>query len=649
MINCCHKWQDISLPSLRGRGQRVGLLFLLMKKLFTILFATLSATTSLHAQTTTPAWQKFVNNADDNVLLDFSYAGYHHGTELPVDEKGVNVLAKKLGYKVYNVCDYGAVPDDGKSDRKALEDIIEKICGRNKTTGKLNAKPKAKAIIYFPEGEYILHSKDDNTTNAETGKVTSNTLNLVMGHVIIKGAGRDKTFLTMEDPMLPTDPKVMYSSPKMISIRHNGGGDNNILATVTGSAKKGDMSIEVDDASKIKVGDWVKLFLLSKDKNAIKEELYPYDVQASMSNINGSGEKEGVNVVDRHQIKAIEGNRVIFEEPIMHAVNPAYGWDIRTYAHYEEVGVEDLTFKGKAKDNFHHHAGWQDDGAYKPLDFMRQVNSWVRRVDFVSISECMTFSECANCLFLDSEISGNRGHSSVRMQHSARGFIGKVWDHSNGYLNDDKNFTGYKENLGQYHACGISKQSIGNVIWQCHWGDDSCFESHATQPRASLFDQCCGGFMQFRMGGDINQLPNHLDDLTMWNFNCLAINPNDPVPFNWWVKNTWNGWYKTLPPTLVGFHGKNVSFKEDEMKLNENQGKEVLPGSLYEAQLSRRLGSTPQWLIDAKNITTGIESVKTFENTDNSDKTYDLNGMPVGKNYKGVVVKKGKKMLNGVM
>lgn len=614
-----------------------------MKKIFTILFAALSATASLHAQTTTPAWQKFVNNADDNVLLDFSYAGYHHGTELPVDEKDVNVLAQKLGYTLYNVCEYGAIPNDGKSDREALEKIIEKICGRNKTTGKLNAKPKAKAIIYFPEGEYILHSKDDNTTNAETGKETSNTLNLVMGHVIIKGASRDKTFLLMEDPMLPTNPKTLYSSPKMISIRHNGGKDNILLATVTGSAKKGDMSIEVDDVSQLKVGDWVKLTLLNNDKKVIEEELKPYALQESMETLIN----KGVHVVDRHQIKAIDGKRIIFEEPIMHAVNPAYGWEIKTYAHYEEVGVEDLTFKGKAKDNFHHHAGWEEDGAYKPLDFMRQVNSWVRRVDFVSISECMTFSECANCFLLDTEISGNRGHSSVRMQYSARGFIGKVWDHSNGYLNDDKQFKEYKENLGQYHACGISKQSIGNVIWQCHWGDDSCFESHATQPRASLFDQCCGGFMQLRMGGDKKELPNHLDDLTMWNFNCLATNPNDPVPFNWWIYNESTGWYKTLPPTFVGFHGKNVSFKEDEMKLNENQGKEVLPGSLYEAQLTRRLGSTPQWLIDAKNITTGIESVKTFEDTDN--KTYDLNGMPVGKNYKGVVVKKGKKMINGVM
>lgn len=358
-----------------------------------------------------------------------------------------------------------------------------------------------------------------------------------MGHVIIKGAGRDKTFLLMEDPMLPTNPATLYSSPKMISIRHNGGGDNAILATVTGSAKKGDMSIEVDDASKIKVGDWVKLTLLNNDKKVIEEELKPYTLQESMETLIN----KGVHVVYRHQIKAIDGKRVIFEEPIMHAVNPAYGWEIKTYAHYEEVGVEDLTFKGKAKNNFHHHADWEDNGAYKPLDFMRQVNSWVRRVDFVSISECMTFSECANCLFLDSEISGNRGHSSVRMQYSARGFIGKVWDHSNGYLNDDKEFKEYKENLGQYHACGISKQSIGNVIWQCHWGDDSCFESHATQPRASLFDQCCGGFMRLRMGGDKKELPNHLDDLTMWNFNCLATNPNDPVPFNWWIYNESTG------------------------------------------------------------------------------------------------------------
>ena len=49
-----------------------------MNKLVSLLFAALSAAASLHAQDT-PAWQKFVDKADDNVLLDFSYAGYNHG------------------------------------------------------------------------------------------------------------------------------------------------------------------------------------------------------------------------------------------------------------------------------------------------------------------------------------------------------------------------------------------------------------------------------------------------------------------------------------------------------------------------------------------------------------------------------------------
>ena len=221
-----------------------------MKRIFPLIIAALSATTSLNAQNT-PAWDKFVNNADDNVLLDFSYAGYDHGKTLPKDYSDVNEMAKELGYKIYNVCDYGAVPDDGKSDRDALLKVIKAIG---------NSNPNANAIIYFPEGEFILHSIDDDTYEVQENgskKQVSNRIDISMGHLIIKGAGRDKTTLTMTAEMQPTDPKVMYSSPHMMQIRHNGGGDNVILAKVTGSAKKIDMSFEVDDASKLLVGDWV--------------------------------------------------------------------------------------------------------------------------------------------------------------------------------------------------------------------------------------------------------------------------------------------------------------------------------------------------------------------------------------------------------
>ena len=584
---------------------------------------------SLAAQEeTTPAWQNFEKGNADNVLLDFSYAGYHHATKEPAD-------VYTLGYTVYNVEDYGAVANDEKSDRAALEAIAKKI-GR---------KTEANAIIYFPEGRFILHGPEDDTTDS-SGKKASTAINLVMGHVIIKGAGRDRTTLAMTAPMQPTNAKVLYSSPIMFSLRNNGvkDADLKIYANVTSTAKKNAMSLTVDDASKLHAGDWVCLHLLNADEKVVKAELNGLTVLPSMTNL-----KAGVEVVDYHQIKSVSGHTVTFEEPIMHAVNPAEGWVIREYRHYEEVGVEDLTFEGRSTEYFHHHQSWEDDGAYKPLNFVRLVNSWLRRVNFKSVSEAMTVQDCANVSCYDVEISGNRGHSAIRMANSSRGFIANVWDHSDGYLNSDTKFKQRKENLGQYHACGVSKHAIGNVIYNCLWGDDACFESHATQPRATLFDDCKGGFMQLRMGGDKSQLPNHLDDLTLWNFECTVTNPTE-FPFEWWWPDD-NKWYKTMPPTLVGFHGTEVSFEESQIKLNENQNLTVSPFSLFEAQLQRRLGYLPDWLqrLDKRAVVTMIAppvcDKKVTRGKERPAVRYDLSGRRVTGTYRGLVVADGMKWI----
>ena len=75
----------------------------------------------------------------------------------------------------------------------------------------------AKAIIYFPKGEYILHTAADDVD----GK--SQTIQLLMGGVILKGDGRDQTVIKMDAPNQPTNPSVMYSSPVMLEIKHNSG------------------------------------------------------------------------------------------------------------------------------------------------------------------------------------------------------------------------------------------------------------------------------------------------------------------------------------------------------------------------------------------------------------------------------------------
>ena len=67
------------------------------------------------------AWQDFVEANEQNVLLDFSYAGYKHGEEEPPE----NIW--ELGYKKYDITKYGAIPNDGKSDREAFKRILEEL------------------------------------------------------------------------------------------------------------------------------------------------------------------------------------------------------------------------------------------------------------------------------------------------------------------------------------------------------------------------------------------------------------------------------------------------------------------------------------------------------------------------------------------
>lgn len=560
------------------------------------------------------AWKKFMMQTDDNVLLDFSYAGYMHGEVAPPDvmidfdtpltdaagNKYYNgyLTGGAQGsaiYKVYNVEDYGANGNDEVSDRPALIKILKEAMGCKEKTDEDGGKTlryhiggdNANAIIYFPVGKYILRGGDD----AETIE----TLRLTMGNIIFKGAGRNKTTIEMAVKNNATDPSKMWSTPNLIEFKHNS--DLKEPTAVTGDAEKGTFSIEVASTSGIKAGDWVCVSLKNNDPALVAEELAPHSLSSNWTELKDNG----VQIYDYHQVKQVSGNTLTFYEPIMRKIEAKWGWKVNQYPHYENVGVEDLTFMGHSKPDFKHHGSADDDGAFKPIQMIRLTNSWMRRVNFESVSEAHSFVSCANVSAYDIEISGNRGHSAIRSQASSRVFIGKVYDHSDGFIatNAGGNQLGERmEGAGQYHGCGVSKQSMGAVIWNVRWGDDSCFESHATQPRATLIDRCQGGFVAWREGGDINQLPNHLNDLTIWNMQATKVvyDPGWNGKWIWWDDN--NQWWKNLPPVIVGWSGETVSFdtSENQIKYFESLNAPVSPNSLYEAQLKLRLGYVPAWL-----------------------------------------------------
>ena len=557
------------------------------------------------------AWQHF-KTGENNVLPDYSYAGYNHGESAPQG-------AFSLGYQVINVKE--RMTAKNMTAREALISILqEKGMTKVNGTNKLNAN--AKIVIYFPAGDYVLHNDDDNTRDESKQKDAvdsknnnvSSGIEIYGGNFVIKGDGPDKTRLIMETPNLPTSISNLSSSPILLAIKHTNGpnnaGNSPKLASVTENAKRGDFTVKVSGTTGISSGQWVQLRLRSGDRELVKKELGPIALnenwaiaKAPISINQSSDDLYGVKITEFHQVKSAANGKITFYEPIMHDIDIKYndteGWEIRTYKYLENVGIEDLSFVGNALDGYAHHGeghaeqakvGWQYDGAYKPLLLQRVVNSWVRNVHFESVSEALTFAESANSSAYDIRISGKRGHSAVRSQGSSRVFIGKVRDESAG------NDVYGKSCQGQFHGCGVSKPSVGTVLWNVTWGNDACFESHATQPRATLIDNCSGGLVYYRAGGDENEVPNHLGDLTLWNLNVTGTDSH-ASNFAWWSDS--DTWWKIFPPIVVGTHGMNVKFpgkEQQQVTYEESTGMKVSPESLYEAQLRERLGYVPGWL-----------------------------------------------------
>ena len=557
------------------------------------------------------AWQHF-KTGENNVLPDYSYAGYKHGESAPQG-------AFSLGYQVINVKE--RMTAKNMTAREALISILqEKGMTKVNGTNKLNAN--AKIVIYFPAGDYVLHNDDDNTRDESKQKDAvdsknnnvSSGIEIYGGNFVIKGDGPDKTRLIMETPNLPTSISNLSSSPILLAIKHTNGpnnaGNSPKLASVTENAKRGDFTVKVSGTTGISSGQWVQLRLRSGDRELVKKEIGPIALnenwaiaKAPISINQSSDDLYGVKITEFHQVKSAANGKITFYEPIMHDIDIKYndteGWEIRTYKYLENVGIEDLSFVGNALDGYAHHGeghaeqakvGWQYDGAYKPLLLQRVVNSWVRNVHFESVSEALTFAESANSSAYDIRISGKRGHSAVRSQGSSRVFIGKVRDESAG------NDVYGKSCQGQFHGCGVSKPSVGTVLWNVTWGNDACFESHATQPRATLIDNCSGGLVYYRAGGDENEVPNHLGDLTLWNLNVTGTDSH-ASNFAWWSDS--DTWWKIFPPIVVGTHGMNVKFpskEQQQVTYEESTGMKVSPESLYEAQLRERLGYVPGWL-----------------------------------------------------
>lgn len=488
-------------------------------------------------------WNNFVTAREqdnESILPDFSYAGYLYSEEaIPL-----------VNYKEYNILDFGGIANDGLSDKAAIEKAIK------------TASVHGEGIIYFPKGTYHIN----------TDKDADDIITIPSSNIVFRGEGNRESILFFENDLAPKDPDKLWTVPYAMETEARG--KSKLLANVTADAQRETFEIHVDQPSNFKKGDWIVLEVKNNSKDLIEYDLQPAVAQPEWTSIL----EKGVVVNERHQVKAVNGNTITFFEPIHYDVQKKHGWTIHSFPHLENIGFENLVFEGNWTRDFEHHRSAQDDGGWSILNLKSVVNSWIKDCSFKNVSNAAKFSISAASTALNIDIEGNLGHSSISAAGGSTGIL----------------LARINDKAGMWHSAGVGGGSTtGTVIWRSKHPANTSFESHASQPRVTLFDQVKGGFFLGRAGGARQNLPNHGRYLVLWNYEETDEAEEN---FEFWSSKTW--YWKIVPPIVVGFHGSGTTFKKDDIQILESLGKPVNPASLFEAQLELRLGELPEWIED---------------------------------------------------
>ena len=428
----------------------------------------------------TPSWKLFAHwrawnggsiqaKPNYSMVPNFSYAGYHY-FERPIPE------LTERSYSIFDVTNYGAIPNDAVSDQPAIKLAIDA------------AETAGGGTIFFPKGEYLV--------NMETDKIDGEfkQIKIQGSNIVFKGEGTETNISFSGNIVEGEDVPASYEdidkggsiirqvynleskdgtnhgTPPLFQFIPSSTSYSNIT-TIVEKANRETFWVTVADASQLSVGQRVTLRMSNGDFDGF---------------IAGLDEKgdwdDGLDILEHHQIAEIRGNRVRFREPLhFYKIEPKHGWDVTTYPHIEEVGVEDLTIQGSWRRRFKHHEDPEHDGGYTPLGFENCVNSWVRRVNFINVNRGLKLRNSMAVSVYQVVLAGNRGHFFIKNEKNYGLWVGLTRDAGGSiYANIDRG--------GQDHGLTTMLSSSGTVYWQNDVHGDQSIDLHGACPYANLYD-----------------------------------------------------------------------------------------------------------------------------------------------------------------
>jgi hypothetical protein len=494
---------------------------------------------------TSRLYRDFSAQSDETLLPDYSYAGYHQ-CEKPLP------TVSRVTHRFLDVADFGAVPDDGKSDRDAVLDALK---AAHAYTGP--------AAIVFPAGRFRLNERSD---------IGKPPITLTRSNLVLKGAGAALSELFFSEPAPLGTHHVSISAPQPDGSYWRG--TRTSIKVLSNSSPDG-FSVEVNDASTLTPGMIVNVDAgLNVNLEKAKGYFAPHAIPDGPRKRHGG---RNDYMFEIHRIAAVEGNRVTFAEPIHLDLPHIDNIVLWTIDHtIEECGVEGVTLAGNYRGLFKHHAGPRYGEDYRMLTFDNAFNCWGNDLRFTDYSKAIRMLRSGFNTVTNALLEGNPGHSSITIEI--------------GYGNL---FAYIREQNDTHHGLGVVSSATNTVFLRCT--QYKSMEAHCRWARATLYDLNEGGFQT--RGGGATFTPMHGRLLCFWNWHVTR-----PGDVDFWPVGKRYGYF--MPPIVAGLHGLPIKVADTETDLRawESPGRRVVPESLFETQLSRRTGSVPDWLRDQSRL-----------------------------------------------
>lgn len=491
---------------------------------------------SAQAQQAAPLWEDFVKAkkiGNTPLLPDFSYAGYNFS------ETAIPAVS---GKKVFRVDDYGARPNDEQFDDAAIQKAVDAA----------EANPGG-GVVFFSPGKYLIAGDED----------AKKQIRIAKSGIVLKGSGSGTDGAKPVTEIYQANMRI--NGRQFLFMPDDSAADK--LTTIVQDAGRETFAVVVKDASKLKVGQDIVIRHRSEEYTHLYFGKLPLKPEWTRL----FGDNGGMQIYEIHTISGIEGNKVSFKNPLHYDIRmvKSASWNIEAYHALEECGIEDILFSSNWKsypEEFIHHKNAIHDYAYEAVGMEYVKNSWVRNCEFHDWNEGVFIRSGYKVTVENTHFRGKKGHASV---HARTGY---------GVLIRNCTFNG-----AQHHGAGTGYAAVGTVVTNCSLGTDQNFDIHSGQPNATLYDNIDGGVF-YNLGGPLGGHPHHGKYLVLWNFYHKS---DKEQHYNFWDMSRRRN-YTIAEPILVGFRSnKPVTF--ENAGINELQGKEVLPKSLFEAQLELRM------------------------------------------------------------